>query len=138
MKSISSGFASFDYEEAGNEESDLVKINILLNGKPVDALSCISHRSHAERVAKSWVSKLKNVIDRQLFEITIQGQVTGKVVCRETIKAARKDVTSKCYGGDITRKMKLLDKQKEAKKRMKKVAGGIELSQEAFLSLTTS
>ena len=138
LKSISSGFASFDYEEAGMEESDLVKVNILLNGKAVDALSCIAHRSHADRVAKSWVTKLKGVIDRQLFEISIQGQVSGRIVCRDTIKATRKDVTSKCFGGDITRKMKLLDKQKEAKKRMKRVAGGVELSQEAFLSLMTS
>jgi elongation factor 4 len=135
LKSISSGFASFDYEIAGAEESDLVKVSILLNGKPVDALSCISHRNHADKIAKSWVAKLKNVIERQLFEITIQGQVSSKIVVRDTIKATRKDVTSKCYGGDITRKMKLLDNQKEAKKRMKKVAGGVELSQEAFLSL---
>ena len=137
LKSISSGYASFDYEDIGKIESDLVKVNILLNGKAVDALSCIAHRSHSERIAKSWVSKLKNVIDRQLFEITIQGSASGRIVAREVIKATRKDVTAKCYGGDITRKMKLLNKQKEAKKRMKRVAGGVELSQDAFLSLMT-
>jgi elongation factor 4 len=135
LKSISSGFATFDYEEAGYEESDIVKVNILLNGKPVDALSCITHRTHSEKVAKLWVHKLKNVIEKQLFEIVIQGAVGSKIVARDSIKAARKDVTAKCYGGDITRKMKLLNKQKESKKRMKKVAGGVELSQEAFLSL---
>ncbi|KAJ3365522.1 hypothetical protein HDU91_002199 [Kappamyces sp. JEL0680] len=138
LKSCSSGYASFDYEEAGRQESDLVKVNILLNGKPVDALSAITHRSHALKVAKSWVGKLKTVIDRQLFEITIQGAINSKVVARDVIKATRKDVTAKCYGGDITRKMKLLNKQKAAKKQMKKVAGGVELSQEAFLSLMTT
>jgi elongation factor 4 len=137
LKSISSGFATFDYEEGGYEESDIVKVNILLNGKPVDALSCITHRTHSEKVAKLWVHKLKNVIEKQLFEIVIQGAVGAKIVARDSIKAARKDVTAKCYGGDITRKMKLLNKQKESKKRMKKVAGGVELSQEAFLSLMT-
>lgn len=109
----------------------------MLNSKPVDALSCICHRSNSEAVAKQWVHKLKNVIERQLFEIVIQGSAGGKICARETIKAARKDVTAKCYGGDITRKMKLLDKQKENKKKMKRVAGGVELSQEAFLSLMT-
>jgi elongation factor 4 len=136
LKSLTSGYCSFEYEEAGFEPSDLVRVNILLNQKPIDALSCICHSSHAESVAKVWVTKLKNVIERQLFEVTIQGQINGKFVARETIKAARKDVTAKCYGGDITRKMKLLNKQKESKKRMKKV-GGVELSQEAFLTLMT-
>jgi elongation factor 4 len=137
LKSCTSGFASFDYEEAGYEESDICKVNILLNSKPIDALSCITHRSHSDRVAKQWVHKLKNVIERQLFEIIVQGSVSGKIVARESIKATRKDVTAKCYGGDITRKMKLLNKQKESKKRMKRVAGGVELSQDAFLSLMT-
>ncbi len=90
LKSCSSGYASFDYEEAGKQESDMVKVTILLNGKSVDALSAISHRSHSEKVAKSWVGKLKNVISRQLFEITIQGSVNAKVVARDTIKATRK------------------------------------------------
>jgi elongation factor 4 len=137
LKSLTSGYASFEYEEAGYEASDLVKVNILLNSKSVDALSCITHRNHSDAVAKLWVSKLSKIIDRQLFEITVQGSVSGKMVARETIKATRKDVTAKCYGGDITRKMKLLDKQKASKKKMKKVAGGVELSQEAFLSLMT-
>ncbi|KAJ3275361.1 Translation factor guf1 mitochondrial [Terramyces sp. JEL0728] len=125
LKSCTSGYASFDYEEAGYAEADLVKVNIMLNGKPVDALSCITHHNNSEVVAKQWVHKLKNVIERQLFEIVIQGAAGGKVCARETIKAARKDVTAKCYGGDITRKMKLLDKQKENKKKMKRVAGGL-------------
>ncbi|KAJ3319978.1 Translation factor guf1 mitochondrial [Boothiomyces sp. JEL0866] len=125
LKSCTSGYASFDYEEAGYSEADLVKVNIMLNSKPVDALSCITHRNNSEAVAKQWVHKLKNVIERQLFEIVIQGSAGGKICARETIKAARKDVTAKCYGGDITRKMKLLDKQKENKKKMKRVAGGL-------------
>ncbi|KAI8893811.1 P-loop containing nucleoside triphosphate hydrolase protein [Globomyces pollinis-pini] len=137
LKSCSSGFASFDYEECGYEEADLVKVTILLNSKPVDALSCIAHRSHSERIAKSWVHKLKKVIERQLYDIVIQGAASGRIVAREVVKAVRKDVTSKCYGGDITRKMKLLEKQKEGKKKRKMVAGGVELSQEAFLSLMT-
>ena len=135
LKSLSQGYASFEYEEAGYEESDLVKINIMLNQKPVDALSCVAHRTNADIIAKKWVHKLSKVIDRQLFDIVIQGTVSGKICCRETLKAMRKDVTAKCYGGDISRKMKLLNKQKEGKKRMKTVAGGVELSQEAFLSL---
>ena len=110
LKSFTSGYASFDYEDGGYEVADLVKVNILLNNKPVDSLSCIAHRSHAEKVAKSWVNKLKKVLDRQLFEIIIQGTAGGKVIARETIKQQRKDVTAKCYGGDITRKMKLLNK----------------------------
>lgn len=115
----------------------MVKVSILLNAKPVDALSCVTHSSHSEKIAKLWVHKLKGLIDRQLFDIVVQGSVSGKIVVRDIIKATRKDVTAKCYGGDITRKMKLLNKQKEAKKRMKRVAGGVELSQDAFLSLMT-
>lgn len=107
---------------------------MLLNSKPVDALACIVHKNQAQLTAKQWVTKLKNVIHGQLFEIVIQANVNGKVVARETIKAFRKDVTAKCYGGDQSRKMKLLEKQKAGKKRMKNV-GGVELSQEAFLSL---
>ena len=99
LKSSTQGYASFDYEEVGYEESDLVKVNMLLNGKPVDSLSCISHRSHSDKIAKLWVSKLKNVIDRQLVEIVIQGSAGGRVVARDVIKATRKDVTAKCYGG---------------------------------------
>ncbi|KAJ8328664.1 Translation factor guf1 mitochondrial [Batrachochytrium dendrobatidis] len=135
LKSISSGYASFDYEDAGYDKADLVKVSILLNSKPVDALATIVHRSQAEHVAKDWVRRLKNILKKQLFEIVIQSSANGKIIARETITAARKDVTAKCYGGDITRKMKLLDKQKEGKKRMKTVAGGVELPQEAFLTL---
>ncbi|KAJ3299870.1 Translation factor guf1 mitochondrial [Borealophlyctis nickersoniae] len=135
LKSRSSGYASFDYEETGYSQADLVKINILLNGKPVDALASIVHRSQAVQVSKDWVKRLKGVMHKQLFEIIIQASCDGKIMARESISAARKDVTAKCYGGDITRKMKLLQKQKEGKKRMKTVAGGVELSQEAFLSL---
>ena len=135
LKSRSSGYASFDYEEVGYEESDLVKVNLLLNSHKVDALSSIVHASQAENVARTWVSKLKNIMKKQLFEIVIQGAVNNRIIARETIKAVRKDVTSKCYGGDITRKMKLLERQKEGKKKLKSVAGGIQLSQEAFVSL---
>nr|KAJ3419170.1 hypothetical protein HK105_007314 [Polyrhizophydium stewartii] len=135
LKSLSSGYASFDYEEAGYAKSDLVKVNILLNSKPVDALATIVHRSQADHVSKDWTRRLKGVLKKQLFDIVIQASVNGKIVARETLSAARKDVTAKCYGGDITRKMKLLEKQKAGKKRMKMVAGGVELPQEAFLTL---
>ncbi|KAJ3046875.1 Translation factor guf1 mitochondrial [Rhizophlyctis rosea] len=135
LKSRTSGYASFDYEEIGYRETDLVKVNLLLNGKPVDALSCIVHRDQSERVAKEWVKRLKGVVERQLFEIAIQAAVNNKVIARETIQAVRKDVTAKCYGGDITRKMKLLNKQKEGKKKMKTMAGGVQLPQEAFMTL---
>ncbi|KAJ1982617.1 Translation factor guf1 mitochondrial [Dimargaris cristalligena] len=134
LKSKSSGFASFDYEEAGYVVSDLVKLNVLLNGKPVDALACILHRSQLERVGRDIALKLRKVIKRQLFEVAIQTVVGSRVIARESVSAARKDVTAKCYGGDATRKMKLLAKQKEGKKRMKMV-GNVELPQEAFLSV---
>ncbi|KAJ3073758.1 hypothetical protein HDU98_000749 [Podochytrium sp. JEL0797] len=135
LKSRTQGYATFDYEEIGYAQADVVKVNLLLNGARVDALATIVHRSCAEKVAKEWVKRLKGVMDRQLVEIVIQASVNGKVVSRETISALRKDVTAKLYGGDITRKMKLLDKQKQGKKRMKAVAGGIQLPQEAFFSL---
>ncbi|TPX45939.1 hypothetical protein CcCBS67573_g10343 [Chytriomyces confervae] len=135
LKSRTQGYATFDYEECGYTPADLVKVNLLLNGKPVDALATIVHRSRSTPIAKEWVKRLKNVMDRQLIEIVIQASINGKVVSRETISALRKDVTAKLYGGDITRKMKLLEKQKAGKKRMKSVAGGIQLPQEAFLSL---
>ncbi|KAI8621282.1 P-loop containing nucleoside triphosphate hydrolase protein [Chytriomyces sp. MP71] len=134
LKSRTQGYASFDYEECGYEPADLVKVNLLLNGKAVDALATIVHRSAAAGVAKEWVKRLKGVMDRQLVEIVIQASVGGKIVSRETVSALRKDVTAKLYGGDVTRKMKLLEKQKAGKKRMKAVAG-IQLPQEAFLSL---
>ncbi|KAI9099738.1 hypothetical protein DFS34DRAFT_615772 [Phlyctochytrium arcticum] len=135
LKSRTSGYATFDYEEIGYEEADLVKVNILLNGKPIDALAAIVYRGNAERVARDWAKRLRDVMNRQLFEVVIQASINSKIICRESISAVRKDVTAKCYGGDITRKMKLLEKQKAGKKRMKTVAGGVQLPQEAFLTL---
>lgn len=136
MKSRSSGYASFDYEEIGySESSDLVKVNFLLNTVPVDALTAVVHRSQADRVARNGVKKLKEVMERELFEVVIQGTIGSRVVARDTIRALRKDVTAKCYGGDVTRRMKLLQRQKEGKKRMKSLSGGVRLPQEAFLSL---
>ncbi|KAJ3120785.1 hypothetical protein HK098_004241 [Nowakowskiella sp. JEL0407] len=134
LKSRSSVYASFDYEECGFEESDLVKVNVLLNGKVVDALTSVVHRSKADRVGKEWVGKLKDTLSRQLYEITIQATVNSKVITRETIKALKKDVLAKCYGGDITRKMKLLQKVKEGKKRMKMI-GNVEIGQDEFMEL---
>ncbi|KAG0236090.1 Translation factor guf1 mitochondrial [Actinomortierella wolfii] len=131
LKGKTSGFASFDYEEDGYDEADLVKMNILLNSKPVDALSIILHRSQSEQVARDWVRRLKGLLSRQLFEIVIQAAVGKKIIAREGLSALRKNVTAKCYGGDVSRKMKLLNKQKEGKKRMKAI-GGVEVSQEAF------
>ncbi|KAI9219780.1 P-loop containing nucleoside triphosphate hydrolase protein [Blastocladiella britannica] len=134
LKSRTSGYASFDYEEAGYAEADLVKLNIMLNGKPVDALASIRHRSAVEKVARATTTKMKEVLDRQLFEIVIQGAIGGKILARETVAAMRKNVTAKCYGGDATRKMKLLAKQKEGKKRLKSI-GNVQVSHEAFLSI---
>ncbi|KAJ3343755.1 Translation factor guf1 mitochondrial [Gonapodya sp. JEL0774] len=134
LKSRSSGYATFDYEDIGYESSDLVKMNILLNTKVVDVLSSVLHRSQVERAGKAITKRLKEVIERQLFEVIIQSEVAGKIISRETISALRKNVTAKCYGGDITRKMKLLEKQKEGKKKMRAI-GNVKLSQEAFLSI---
>ncbi|CAO3702790.1 unnamed protein product [Rhizopus stolonifer] len=131
LKSRSSGYASFDYEDAGYEDSDLVKMNVLLNSKPVDALSVILHRSQTDIVGRDWVKRLKGVIQRQLFDISIQTALGSKIIARETVSAMRKNVTAKCYGGDASRKMKLLQKQKEGKKRMKMI-GNVELPQKAF------
>ena len=136
LKSRTKGYASLDYEPAGTQTDNLVKVDVLLAGQPVDAFSTIVHRSKADDYGRKMTAKLRELIPRQLFDVSIQAAIGGRIVARETVKAKRKDVLAKCYGGDITRKRKLLEKQKEGKKRMKSI-GRVEIPQEAFISALT-